>query len=119
MPLSREYASAAKPALGSWVMVTDSIGDLSSQAKVGRAKSPGTPKLCRTPRRCRYSNRNCPIGMRAGNAAAFPLAACGFAPPWGFASPCCFPFLPFTGADGLSDSVIVDLDPFPRRHIGI
>src|SRR4051795_11100520 len=56
-------------------MVIDSIGDLSSQAKVGRAKSPGTPKLCRTPRRWRYSNRNCPMGMRAGNGPAPPLDA--------------------------------------------
>src|SRR3954468_18758545 len=67
MPLIREYASAAKPAPGSWVMVIDLIGDFSSQAKVGSAKSPGTPKLCLTPRRCRYSKRNCPSGIRAGN----------------------------------------------------
>src|SRR3954467_8663502 len=48
-------------------MVIDWMGDFSSQAKVGRAKSPGTPKLWRTPRRWRYSKRNCPIGIRAGN----------------------------------------------------
>src|SRR5213075_1497262 len=47
-------------------MVMDWIGDFSSQAKVGRAKSPGTPKLWRTPRRWRYSKRNWPRGMRAG-----------------------------------------------------
>src|SRR4051812_3068445 len=68
MPLIREYASAAKPAPGSWVMVIDLIGDFSSQANVGSAKSPGTPKLCLTPRRWRYSNRNCPSGMRGGRA---------------------------------------------------
>src|SRR3954463_7099378 len=103
MPLSREYASAAKPALGSWVMVTDSIGDLSSQAKVGRAKSPGTPKLCRTPRRWRYSNRNCPMGIRAGNGWATPPrrpAACGLASVLR-----AVPLRPL-GADGLSESVI-------------
>src|SRR5688572_10280536 len=73
MPLSREYASAANPAPGSWVIVIDLIFDFSSHAKVGRAKSPGTPKLCRTPRRCRYSNKNAPIGIRAGTASACPL----------------------------------------------
>src|SRR5687767_6863378 len=68
MPLIREYASAANPAPGSWVMVIALIFDFSSHAKVGSAKSPGTPKLCRTPRRWRYSKRNCPSGIDGGMA---------------------------------------------------
>src|SRR5439155_13786002 len=88
------------------VMVIDSMGDLSSQAKVGRAKSPGTPKLWRTPRRWRYSNRNWPMGIRGGSG---PDDADRRSTAWGFAV--ALPLararpLPRGGADGLSDSVI-------------
>src|SRR6185436_4985588 len=76
MPLRREDASAANPAPGSCVIVIDSIFDFSSHANVGSAKSPGTPKLCRTPRRWRYSKRNCPMGIRAGNRPASAAAPC-------------------------------------------
>src|SRR5712691_11304882 len=67
MPLTREYASAAKPAPGSCVIVMLWILDFSSHANVGNAKSPGTPKLWRTPQRCRYSKRNSPNGMLGEN----------------------------------------------------
>src|SRR5438552_498645 len=88
-------------------MVIDSMGERSSQAKVGRAKSPGTPKLWRTPRRWRYSNRNWPIGIRAGSApddaARRSTAAGGLALVRPLPRACPFPR---GGAEGLSDSVI-------------
>ena len=44
-----EDFAAANPAPGSWHIVIDWMGDLSSQANVGRAKSPGMPKISRAP----------------------------------------------------------------------
>src|SRR6266540_88603 len=52
-------------------MVMLRIFDFSSHVNVGKAKSPGSPKLWRTPRRYRYSKRNCPNGIVGGKESAW------------------------------------------------
>jgi hypothetical protein len=109
MPLSREYASAAKPAPGSCVIVIDSIFDLSSHANVGSAKSPGTPKAVPHAAAVEVLEEKLPSGMCAGRREGeWPLRCT--------ACVVCVPFPPLS--DNPADrraAVFMPFMPLPRQ----